>query len=87
MTRGTVLIDAERCKGCELCVHVCPQHVLRLSEEYNSRGYHPVVLDESENYCTGCGVCAVICPDVVFTVYRVPVKRRARHSLRTPAAA
>jgi 2-oxoglutarate ferredoxin oxidoreductase subunit delta len=77
-TRGAVLIDRERCKGCELCVHACPQGVLRMSEGYNAKGYHPVMLDESEKVCTGCAVCAVICPDVVFTVYRLPVRHKAR---------
>ena len=77
-TRGTVLIDSNRCKGCQLCVHVCPQGVLKMSDDYNVKGYHPVMLDESENFCTGCSVCAVICPDVVFTVFRMPVKRKAR---------
>ena len=75
--RGAVIIDQDRCKGCELCVHVCPQHVLRMETElYNRRGYHPVLLDESENQCTGCAVCALICPDVVFTVYRYPRAER-----------
>ncbi len=77
MLKGTVVIETDRCKGCELCVQVCPQEVLHLSSEYNARGYHPVVLDESRNQCTGCGVCAVICPDVVFTVYREPAPQRA----------
>ena len=85
-TRGTVLIDSERCKGCQLCVHVCPQGVLKMSEEYNSKGYHPVMLDESENTCTGCSVCAVICPDVVFTVFRMPVKRKGRPARQALAA-
>jgi len=76
--RGTVVIDRDRCKGCELCVRTCPQHVLELAEDYNARGYHPVMLDESENHCTGCAVCAVVCPDVVFTVYRMPERARAR---------
>jgi 2-oxoglutarate ferredoxin oxidoreductase subunit delta len=49
-----------------------------MEEGYNARGYHPVVLDESANYCTGCSVCAVVCPDVVFTVYRMPRKARAK---------
>lgn len=75
---GTVIIAEDRCKGCELCVHACPQHVLHLSSGYNVRGYHPVVLDESENHCTGCSVCAVVCPDVVFTVYRQSPRKRAK---------
>ncbi len=76
MARGTVLIREDRCKGCELCVHACPQDVLRLADDrFNAKGYRPVILDESVNYCTGCGICAVVCPDVVFTVLREPTRR------------
>jgi 2-oxoglutarate ferredoxin oxidoreductase subunit delta len=70
MVRGTVLIQSERCKGCQLCVAHCPQAVLRLADGYNSRGYHPVMLDERTHTCTGCAVCALVCPDTVFTVFR-----------------
>jgi 2-oxoglutarate ferredoxin oxidoreductase subunit delta len=70
MARGTVLIDRDRCKGCELCVHACPQQVLHLSSSLNARSYHPVELSENGHHCTGCAICAVVCPDVVFTVYR-----------------
>jgi 2-oxoglutarate ferredoxin oxidoreductase subunit delta len=70
MARGAVLIDRNRCKGCELCVNACPQQVLHLSSSRNARGYHPVELSENGHHCTGCAICAVVCPDVVFTVYR-----------------
>ncbi|RME45014.1 MAG: 4Fe-4S dicluster domain-containing protein [Chloroflexi bacterium] len=74
--RGTVVIDKDRCKGCELCVKHCPQEVLQLSDSFNARGYRPVMLVENGRHCTGCAVCAVICPDVVFQVYRqAPVPR------------
>lgn len=70
MIRGTVMIDRERCKGCALCVGVCPHQLLQMESGYNTRGYRPVQLTDSAGQCTGCGVCAVICPDVVFSVYR-----------------
>ena len=90
MARGTVHIHAERCKGCELCVHACPQHVLHLAATLNARGYHPVQLDETRYetasgaansgqtlaFCTGCAICALVCPDLVFTVYREPLPQR-----------
>lgn len=74
MARGTVVIDANRCKGCELCTTVCPQHVLQMADSFNARGYRPAQLVDPEGKCTGCALCAVICPDAVFTVYRLPAK-------------
>ena len=76
MARGTVHINTERCKGCELCVHACPQHVLQLDSGLNTRGYRPVELDESGGFCTGCAICALVCPDMVFSVYRDPLPQR-----------
>lgn len=76
---GTVSVDQDRCKGCGLCVTVCPQSVLALEENMlNAKGYHPVALVDPEEKCTGCVVCAVICPDVAITVYRETRPRRAR---------
>lgn len=86
MSKGTVLIETDRCKGCALCVSVCPQHVLRLGEGYNARGYHPVELDESAGSCTGCAICAVMCPDVVFTVLRSPAPARPAARTAPPKA-
>ncbi len=78
MARGTVVIEANRCKGCELCTTVCPQSVLHMSSGLNAKGYHPVELVETQSACTGCGLCAVICPDVVFKVYRYQAKTPQR---------
>lgn len=70
MAKGLVVIDEDRCKGCSLCVTVCPTHALRMAEgRFNIKGYSPVEVTDPEA-CTGCGVCAIMCPDVVFTVYR-----------------
>jgi 2-oxoglutarate ferredoxin oxidoreductase subunit delta len=78
MTKGTIYIDQERCKGCGLCPTVCPQSVIAMAEDIlNAKGYHPAMLVDPEGECTGCAVCAVICPDTCITVYReVSAKRR-----------
>ncbi len=67
--KGKVIIDQERCKGCELCVVACPVKILALSEQVNKRGYHySTVLNPDA--CTGCASCALVCPDSCITVYR-----------------
>jgi 2-oxoglutarate ferredoxin oxidoreductase subunit delta len=82
MTHGSITIDQDRCKGCGLCVLVCPQRVISLEERvFNAKGFHPARLDEAERECTGCAVCAVICPDVCITVFREALPHR-RHDLQ-----
>lgn len=70
--RGTVEIDIETCKGCELCIESCPQESLTMSKEINAIGYHYAVLIQDN--CTGCVNCALVCPDAVITVYRAKKK-------------
>jgi 2-oxoglutarate ferredoxin oxidoreductase subunit delta len=67
--RGTIVVDVEKCKGCELCVVSCPTKVIRLVHEVNSKGYHFAYM-EIPDACTGCGNCALVCPDSVITVYK-----------------
>ena len=68
LTRGTLVIDVEACKGCDLCIDACPPGVLVMTtHDVNERGYrYPVLLPG----CTGCKACAQICPDFVFQVYK-----------------
>ena len=59
----------DRCKGCELCISVCPRHVLELdSSIVNALGHHPIRLTDAAA-CTSCALCVRVCPDAVFTVY------------------
>ncbi len=70
MARGTISIDKNRCKGCELCTTVCPKDLIDMSTEFGARGYRFAVLMDPDGQCTGCLLCATICPDVAITVYR-----------------
>ena len=64
-----VVIDKERCKGCELCISVCPLKLLVMSEDLNSAGYHSAVFMDNEK-CTSCTLCGTMCPDVAITIYK-----------------
>jgi 2-oxoglutarate ferredoxin oxidoreductase subunit delta len=70
LTRGTLVIDVESCKGCELCIEACPPGVLEMGELVNDRGYRYPLLRPG---CTGCKACSQICPDFVFQVYKYEV--------------
>jgi 2-oxoglutarate ferredoxin oxidoreductase subunit delta len=66
----TIVIDEDRCKGCQLCTTVCPKDLVTMAESFNAKGYHPSKLEDPEGECTGCTMCALMCPDVAITVYR-----------------
>ncbi|MDF1515594.1 MAG: 4Fe-4S binding protein [Anaerolineae bacterium] len=77
MLKGSIVINEDRCKGCGLCINVCPSKILALAmDRFNVKGYHPVSVVSPGN-CSGCGACAMICPDVVFTVYRSANKKQS----------
>ncbi|MCI0393697.1 MAG: 4Fe-4S dicluster domain-containing protein [Chloroflexi bacterium] len=85
MASGRIVIDVERCKGCELCRAACPPEVIGLAEQLNGKGYRPVILLDPEHNCTGCALCAVACPEACITVYRdvaAAGPRRAREDQR-----
>jgi 2-oxoglutarate ferredoxin oxidoreductase subunit delta len=62
-----VTIERNRCKGCELCTHVCPKGVLAMTREINDKGYFFSSVAAQEK-CIGCRFCAFQCPDVAITV-------------------
>lgn len=69
--KGTVTVDDALCKGCALCIPVCPKGLLRIAtERFNARGVHPAELDDPAELCTGCEMCAIACPEAAITVYR-----------------
>jgi len=69
MAKGKIIIRADRCKGCELCISVCPKKILKIDEVHiNTRGYHPACMMNQE-ICIACASCAVMCPDGCINVY------------------
>ena len=58
----------EKCKGCGLCVSVCPKQIIFMDKDrLNVKGFHPATVTDMEK-CIGCAFCATICPDCVIEV-------------------
>jgi 2-oxoglutarate ferredoxin oxidoreductase subunit delta len=65
----TIKINAEKCKGCGLCIKICHGKCISFSKQFNKAGYYWAVL-KKEHICTGCGFCYMVCPDVCIEVYK-----------------
>jgi 2-oxoglutarate ferredoxin oxidoreductase subunit delta len=55
------LINRDWCKGCSICVHFCPKHVLELDQD------DKVVVVKPEA-CVCCRLCEFRCPDLAIEV-------------------
>lgn len=63
-----VIINKDKCKGCQLCIFYCPSKHLELSLELNKRGVRFVKANKGSE-CAGCGFCFLICPDTCIEIY------------------
>jgi len=64
-----VIIDKEICKGCGLCISVCPKKVLGISKVQNLKGFFPAKVTYPEK-CTSCTFCGLVCPDIAIQIYK-----------------
>ena len=63
-----VSFNSDLCKGCSLCVSVCPKQIIALAKDkINAKGHSPAEITDSSK-CIGCAFCATMCPDCVITV-------------------
>lgn len=62
-------IEAAWCKGCDICVKLCPERCLALDPMTQV-----AVLARPEQ-CTGCRVCEWLCPDFAIAVRRTEIER------------
>jgi len=65
-----IIINEELCKGCDICVELCPTNVFELSEQINTKGYYvpkPILIEN----CTGCKICDLICPEMAILLEQI----------------
>ena len=65
-----VLINEAWCKGCVICVDICPTQVLEMH-----KGKAVVARPDD---CTGCLLCELHCPDLAIKVFKEFVTRRKK---------
>jgi len=58
-----VVVDPDKCEGCEECVEVCPADVFEMEDDKSV----PVNAEE----CLGCESCIEVCDQEAITVTEV----------------
>lgn len=58
-----IIVNADWCKGCGICVAFCPTQVFDMSKEKI-----PVVARLEK--CISCDLCELRCPDVAITLVK-----------------
>jgi 2-oxoglutarate ferredoxin oxidoreductase subunit delta len=61
--KAEILINRDWCKGCNICVALCPTQVLALDEQERAT---VIALER----CTLCRSCELHCPDLAIEVRR-----------------
>jgi len=59
----SVLVNEDACRGCGLCVALCPYGALEIRQTEKGRKVHVI-----EVACKGCGVCASTCYQHALTI-------------------
>lgn len=67
-TRNELEITLNWCKGCDICVRMCPEKCLELDENQLVRVSLP-------DRCTGCRICEWLCPDFAIKLHKVPASQ------------
>ncbi len=61
-----VIVDKEKCKGCEECLEVCTVNVFEMQESKSV----PVNVKE----CLGCQSCTEVCKEKAITVKELEIE-------------
>ncbi len=63
----TVALWEDACKGCGICVDICPTKVWRMDETLEKWNGTMVTVEDA-NKCTKCMLCEMHCPDFAIKI-------------------
>jgi 2-oxoglutarate ferredoxin oxidoreductase subunit delta len=72
----SIRLNQEWCKGCYICLEICPKKVFEKSFEVSDKGFNPVIVAHPEE-CSRCLQCEMMCPDLAIDV-NVEVEEKER---------
>ena len=72
-----IIINRDWCKGCYICIHICPQNVFGKDSKVNEKGFQDVVVISPEK-CIGCKLCELLCPDLCILIEKRKDTENAR---------
>ncbi|ACS90523.1 MAG: 2-ketoglutarate:ferredoxin oxidoreductase subunit delta [Thermococcus sp. 40_45] len=62
-----ISVDTFLCKGCGICLELCPRKVFEWSKELSEKGVHyPIPVNADK--CVKCKLCELLCPDFAIAV-------------------
>jgi 2-oxoglutarate ferredoxin oxidoreductase subunit delta len=64
-----IALDNKCCKGCDICIAICPKQVFVKSKKRNAMGTSIPEVTRIDQ-CTLCKLCEKMCPDGAISVER-----------------
>lgn len=61
-------VKADRCKGCGLCLTVCPKKIVVMQKEKRNEKCYFTATCSNQDECISCAMCAAICPDCAIII-------------------
>ena len=62
-----ITVDKACCKGCDICLSVCPNKIFVRSKKRNNYGSNMPEVTNAEA-CVVCRICERLCPDGAINV-------------------
>lgn len=62
-----IKLNQNWCKGCGLCIEVCPKNVYDREASVSAKGFRAITI-KNPDACNQCRLCELLCPDIAITI-------------------